>query len=156
MKLGAKMDSTSIETCHIKNLLPVICEPHGNQTVYHPFCLLFWLILYHLVAQTIAVSQFRVCTLWSVHLKCTYVTILCKGYANSKGPPNAPCFYLFLKAAPLLPLTAINGPRFIANPKKERRAKNMTSRGEDHAFKCTYWLEFFFFFLHLNIQHQTC
>ena len=32
--------------------------------------------------------QFRVCTLWSAHLKCNYVTTLHEGCPSSKGPPN--------------------------------------------------------------------
>ena len=86
-----------------------------------------------------AVSQFRVCTLRRVHLKCNYITMPREGCPNSKSLPNAPhkCA-LLLPVFWLLPFVASHMPRFIACPKS--RKKEITSSGVDLTFKCKYWV----------------
>ena len=60
------------------------------------------------LTETRAVSQFRGSILWSVHLKCNYVTTPREACPNSKDPPNAPH-----KCCLLLPLPEEHTATFL-------------------------------------------
>ena len=89
---------------------------------------------------THAVSQFRVCILRRMHLKANYITTPCEGCPNSKAPPNAAFFSLFLEDAPLLSFVASHIPRFfVCLKKEERKRENSDTAGVDCHFRGPGW-----------------
>ena len=85
-------------------------------------------VAYCIPSSAIAVSQFRGCILWRMHLKVSYFTTPCKGFPNLKAPPNAPSFHSFWRMHSYYP----SRPHII--PKKRERKKTATLRGVDRHF----------------------